>query len=54
MLIKDRDYYIDLYGNYVFTERYHLERGTCCKNECKHCPWLYKKLNKLQTTTVKK
>nr|WP_294872695.1 DUF5522 domain-containing protein [uncultured Pedobacter sp.] len=23
----------------VFTEAYHLKRGYCCKNKCKHCPW---------------
>ena len=28
-------------GNLVFTEKYHLQRGYCCKsvNGCKHCPY---------------
>ncbi|MCD0489324.1 DUF5522 domain-containing protein [Pedobacter sp. MC2016-14] len=27
----------------VFTAEYHLKRGYCCKNKCKHCPWNYGK-----------
>jgi hypothetical protein len=23
----------------VFTEKYLLKRGYCCKNGCKHCPY---------------
>lgn len=23
----------------VFTEKYLLERGFCCNNNCKHCPY---------------
>lgn len=42
MLKEDIDYYINEQGNYVFTERYHLQRGYCCKNVCKHCPWKFK------------
>ena len=25
----------------VFTEKYHLERGSCCGNGCKNCPYDY-------------
>ncbi|MFN8238056.1 MAG: DUF5522 domain-containing protein [Chitinophagales bacterium] len=38
-LVKDIDYYLDEIGRMVFTEAYHLKRGHCCKNDCKHCPW---------------
>lgn len=32
------DYYFE--GRYlVFTKEYHLKRGYCCKNGCRHCPW---------------
>lgn len=24
---------------FVFTERYHLARGRCCGNSCRHCPY---------------
>ncbi|MCC6584326.1 MAG: hypothetical protein IT271_11540 [Chitinophagales bacterium] len=38
-LILNIDYYLDELGRMVFTETYHLKRGYCCGNDCKHCPW---------------
>lgn len=38
-LIKEEDYYFDQNGRMVFTEAYHIKRGFCCKNDCKHCPY---------------
>jgi len=29
--------------NWVFTELYHLLRGHCCKNGCRHCVYGFKK-----------
>ncbi|HEY5465295.1 MAG TPA: DUF5522 domain-containing protein [Hanamia sp.] len=29
------------YGLIVFTENYHLQRGYCCGNGCRHCPYNY-------------
>ena len=26
-------------GLVVFTARYHLRRGYCCGNDCRHCPF---------------
>jgi hypothetical protein len=26
-------------GNYVFSAWYHLKRGSCCGNGCRHCPY---------------
>jgi hypothetical protein len=23
----------------VFTAAYHLKRGSCCKSDCRHCPY---------------
>jgi hypothetical protein len=23
----------------VFTEQYHIDRGYCCGNNCRHCPF---------------
>jgi hypothetical protein len=49
VLKEGEDYYLDENGNLVFTETYHLKRGECCKNKCRHCPWKYgqeKPLNK--------
>lgn len=44
MFVEHQDFYYNEDGNFVFTESYHLKRGFCCKNGCKHCPWKYKKL----------
>ncbi len=38
-LVEGIDYYINEQGFFVFTEKYHLDRGYCCKNGCKHCPY---------------
>ena len=38
------DYYFNEQGLMVFTAKYHLDRGYCCKNKCKHCPWNYGKI----------
>ena len=27
-------------GLFVFTAAYHLARGTCCENGCRHCPYI--------------
>ena len=36
----DQDhFYFSKEGYIIFTEKYHLKRGYCCKNECKHCPF---------------
>ena len=32
------DYYLDGL-RMVFTERYHIRRGYCCKSGCRHCPY---------------
>ncbi len=37
-LVEGRDYYIEN-GLYVFTEAYHLRRGSCCGSGCRHCPY---------------
>lgn len=33
------DYYFSEEGYLVFTEQYHLKRGYCCQNGCRHCPY---------------
>jgi Family of unknown function (DUF5522) len=35
------DFYHSPEGYIVFTEKYHLKRGHCCKSGCKHCPYGY-------------
>jgi hypothetical protein len=36
---QEEDFYFDRNGNTVFTAAYHLKRGTCCGNQCRHCPF---------------
>ncbi|MEQ1875362.1 MAG: cysteine-rich CWC family protein [Bdellovibrionia bacterium] len=38
-LVQGEDYYFDDKGLMVFTANYHLKRGTCCDNGCRHCPF---------------
>jgi len=43
------EYYYSEEGYIVFTEKYHLKRGYCCKSGCKHCPYGYdKKTGKIE------
>ncbi|HAO45321.1 MAG TPA: DUF5522 domain-containing protein [Ferruginibacter sp.] len=39
--IEGEDYYYNEKGFIVLTARYHLTRGYCCGNGCKHCPYHY-------------
>jgi hypothetical protein len=36
--IEGIHYYLDG-KKVVFTEQYHLDRGSCCGNNCRHCPY---------------
>ena len=36
--IQGVHYYLEN-GKVVFTELYHKERGSCCGNNCRHCPY---------------
>lgn len=38
-LKEGEDFYFNEEGMMVLTEKYHLKRGTCCGNKCKHCPY---------------
>jgi len=35
---QEEDYYYEN-GLLVFTRNYHLKRGFCCKQNCRHCPY---------------
>jgi hypothetical protein len=39
--IEGIDYYVNEDGLVVLTEKYLRERGYCCGNGCKHCPYEY-------------
>ena len=38
-LIEGEDFYYSEQGLIVLTASYHLERGYCCGNGCRHCPY---------------
>lgn len=42
-LIEGIDYYLQN-GNYVFKAWFHLKRGYCCTNGCRHCPYGFKQI----------
>ena len=35
---QSQDFYYEN-GYKVMTENYHLKRGYCCNNKCRHCPY---------------
>ncbi len=40
-LKEGEDFYYNEHGMLVFTEKYHIKKGFCCGNGCKHCPYNY-------------
>jgi hypothetical protein len=48
--LAKEDFYKSKDGYIIFTEKYHLKRGYCCKSGCKHCPYGYNK----ETDSLKK
>jgi hypothetical protein len=41
LFTEGEDFYYNEQGLMVLTEKYHLDRGYCCGNGCKHCPYDY-------------
>jgi hypothetical protein len=44
-LTEGQDYYLEN-GNWVFTAKYLLNRGFCCRSGCRHCPYGFVKEDK--------
>ncbi len=39
-ITRNEDGYIDpVSGFFVMTSKYHLDGGSCCENQCRHCPY---------------
>jgi hypothetical protein len=36
---NEKLYYLEQ-GKVVFTPEYHMARGYCCGNKCRHCPYI--------------
>ena len=48
------DFYYTEDGYTVFTEKYHLDKGFCCGNGCRHCPYSYVNVPEPQRTELLK
>lgn len=51
-LIEGEDYYFNEQGFIVLTEKYHLQKGFCCGNGCKHCPYNYENVPEPQRSKL--
>jgi hypothetical protein len=40
-LVEGEDFYYNEEGYMVLTEKFHLNKGFCCGNGCRHCPYNY-------------
>lgn len=59
-LVEGEDFYYNQQGYMVLTEKFHLAKGFCCGNGCKHCPYNYinvpepKRSELINNTSIKK
>ena len=51
-LIETVDFYYNDLGFIVLTEKYHLDRGVCCGNGCRHCPYNYENVPEPRKTEI--
>ncbi|MFI5154913.1 MAG: DUF5522 domain-containing protein [Chitinophagales bacterium] len=47
-LLEGIDFYYNEEGYLVLSEAYHLQRGSCCGNGCKHCPYDYENVPEIR------
>jgi Family of unknown function (DUF5522) len=45
--LDPEDYYLEN-GLLIFTAAYHLKRGYCCGNACRHCPYNHSNVDRDQ------
>jgi hypothetical protein len=50
--IEGIDFYFNEFNFMVFTEKYHLQRGFCCGNGCRHCPYSFEKVTEPSRTKL--
>ncbi len=53
-LIEGKDFYYNENGYLVFTEHYHLKKGFCCGNGCRHCPYQFENVPEPLRTELRK
>lgn len=51
-LVEGEDYYFNEQGYIVLTAKYHLQKGFCCGNSCKHCPYNYENVTEPQRSKL--
>ncbi|MEO6488502.1 MAG: DUF5522 domain-containing protein [Ferruginibacter sp.] len=51
-LVEGDDFYFNEEGYIVLTEKYHLKKGSCCGNGCKHCPYNYEAVPEPKRSTL--
>ena len=51
-LTEGEDYYFNEDGYVVLTKKYHLKKGYCCGNGCKHCPYGYENVPEPKRTEL--
>jgi len=53
-LVEGEDFYYNEEGYMVLTEKFHLQKGFCCGNGCKHCPYNFINVPEPQRSTLLK
>ena len=53
-LIEGEDFYYNEDGLMVLAEKYHLAKGYCCGNGCRHCPYNYESVPEPKRTELRK
>lgn len=38
-IVEGEDFCYNEHGYIVLTQKYHIKKGACCGNGCKHCPY---------------
>lgn len=51
-LVEGEDFYYNKEGYIVLTEKFHLKKGFCCGNGCKHCPYEYQNVPEPKRTEL--
>jgi len=53
-LVEGIDFYYNEDGFVVLTEKYHLEKGICCGNGCRHCPYNFEAVPEPKRSELRK
>jgi hypothetical protein len=51
-LIEGLDFYYNEDAYVVLTQHYHLNKGYCCGNGCKHCPFDFESVPEPKRSTL--